>query len=131
MHKSKKDDQLFQKVEAIVGWLMEKKALDVIGLDIREYSSITEVLVIASGVNIKHNQALADWLLDKVAEMGWEYMGMEGYKLGNWILIDLNEIIVHIFLDEVRKFYNLEGLWRGANRVPLKTKEQEMAHEDV
>lgn len=130
MEKQKENEKdVTEKVKAIIKWLIEKKAMDVIALDIRDFGSITDVLVIASGVNVRHNQALADWLLDKIAEMGWEYLGMEGYKLGNWILIDLNEIIVHIFLDETREFYNLEGLWRGAKKIFLKAKE--IVHEGV
>ncbi|WP_461834457.1 ribosome silencing factor [Desulfothermus sp.] len=116
------------KVENIANWLLEKKAKDVVSIDISEFGSITDVIIIASSVNTRHNQALADFVLEKVSENKWEYLGMEGYKAGNWILIDLNEIIVHLFLEEIREFYNIEGLWRGAKMTSFKSKE--MAHEE-
>ena len=116
------------KVENIANWLLEKKAKDVVSIDISEFGSITDVIIIASSVNTRHNQALADFVLEKVSENKWEYLGMEGYKAGNWILIDLNEIIVHLFLEEIREFYNIEGLWRGAKMTSFKPKE--MAHEE-
>ncbi len=113
------NELLIEKIETIAKWLAEKKAKHIVALDIREFGSITDVLMIASGVNIRHNQALADWILEKISEKRWEYLGMEGYKVGNWILIDLNEIIVHIFLEETREFYNIEGLWRKAKEIDL------------
>lgn len=114
-----KKDMLMAKTEKVVSWLMDKKAKNIVSLDIREFGSITDVLIIASAVNVRHNQALADFILDKVSEEKWEYLGMEGYKVGNWILIDLNEIIVHLFLEESREFYNLEGLFRQAKKIQL------------
>jgi len=117
------------KVENIANWLLEKKAKDVVSIDISEFGSITDVIIIASSVNTRHNQALADFILEKVSEKKWEYLGMEGYKPGNWILIDLNEIIVHLFLEETREFYNIEGLWKEAKKTSFKSKE--MAHEEL
>lgn len=114
-----KNELIFKKVETIAKWLAEKKAKDIVALDIRDFGSITDILIIASGINIRHNQALADWILDKIAEKKWEYLGMEGYKVGNWILIDLNEVIIHIFSNETREFYNIEGLWRKAKKIEL------------
>ncbi|GAB6161536.1 ribosome silencing factor [Desulfothermus naphthae] len=116
------------KVENIANWLLEKKAKDVVSIDISEFGSITDVIIIASSLNPRHNQALADFVLEKVSENKWEYLGMEGYKPGNWILIDLNEIIVHLFLEETREFYNIEGLWRGAKKTFFESKE--MTHEE-
>lgn len=114
-----KNELIFKKVETIAKWLAEKKAKDIVALDIRDFGSITDILIIASGINIRHNQALADWILDKISEKKWEYLGMEGYKVGNWILIDLNEVIIHIFSNETREFYNIEGLWRKAKKIEL------------
>ncbi len=106
-----------EKVERIVQWLKEKKAKDIVALDIRKFASITDVLIIATGINIPHNKSLADFILEKVSEEGWEYLGLEGYTPGNWILIDLNELLIHLFLEETREFYDLEGLWRDARRL--------------
>ncbi|GAB6888391.1 ribosome silencing factor [Desulfothermus okinawensis JCM 13304] len=121
-------DNTDYKVQSIANWLIEKKAKDIISIDISDFGSITDVIIVASSVNIRHNQALADFVLEKVSENRWEYLGMEGYKAGSWILIDLNEIIVHLFLEETREFYNIEGLWRGAKKTSYKVKE--MAHEE-
>ncbi len=114
---AKKEVPLEEKGLKIREWLEEKKAEDIVLLDIRDYGSITDLLILATGANTRHNQSLADWILEKVSEEEWEYLGMEGYKAGNWILIDLNEVLVHIFSREVREFYNLEALWRDARRL--------------
>ncbi len=101
----------------IVAWLREKQAEDVLSLDVRDISSCTEAMVIVSAQNMRHAQALADWTLTKLGETGMEVLGIEGYHPGHWILVDANDVVLHIFQTEYRTFYNLDGLWREAPRL--------------
>ncbi|GAB6059739.1 ribosome silencing factor [Desulfonatronum parangueonense] len=96
---------------AIAAWLEEKKGGNVNVLDVSPFSSVADVMVIVTAQGPRHAQALADWLLEKFAENGVSYLGMEGYSEGSWILVDGNDILIHIFQEEMRKFYNLDGLW--------------------
>lgn len=100
-----------EKAITMVNWLEEKQAAQVLALDIHAVCSVAETLIIVSASNLRHAQALADWLKNKTKENKIEFLGMEGYSLGNWILMDFNEIIVHIFQEEYRHFYHIEGLW--------------------
>ncbi|SDB26230.1 ribosome silencing factor RsfS/YbeB/iojap [Desulfonatronum thiosulfatophilum] len=96
---------------AVAAWLEEKKGVNVNVLDVSPFSSVADVMVIVTAQGPRHAQALADWLLEKFAENGGSYLGMEGYSEGLWILVDANDILIHIFQEETRKFYNLDGLW--------------------
>jgi ribosome-associated protein len=106
-----------EKMRFTAGLLDEKQANDIAALDVAGICGIAEGLVIVSASSVRHAQALADHLLAAAKEHGVEYMGMEGYKGGSWILVDLNDVLVHIFHPETRQFYNLEGLWSEAGRV--------------
>lgn len=103
-----------EKLELIAGWLEEKQARDGLGLEVRGISSLTDYMLIATGRNIRHVQSLADWLSKKAKEENVEFLGMEGYQSAQWILVDMNDIIVHLFLPETRESFNLEGLWAKA-----------------
>ncbi len=96
---------------SIAEWLEEKKGKDVAVLDVSPFSSVADVMIIVTTQGARHTQALADWLLEKYAENSLSYLGMEGYAEGLWILVDSNDILVHIFQEDSRKFYNLDGLW--------------------
>jgi ribosome-associated protein len=118
-HNTKDFDQAdyIQKVKKIVRWLEEKQGKNIIGLDIHHKNTLTEALIIVSAVNYRHAQALTDWLLKKCAEHSIEFLGLEGYHPGSWILIDCNDVVVHIFQQEFREFYNIEGLWSESPRL--------------
>lgn len=103
-----------EKARLVAGWLEDKQALDILGLDLRGLSEATESMIVVSARNLRHAKALADHLLHMVAENSWEMLGMEGYKTGEWVLVDLNDVVVHIFQPAVRDFFNLEGLWAKA-----------------
>lgn len=102
------------KVESIAGWLEDKKAKDIVALDVRAMNNLTEAVLIASASTIRHAQALADGLLQYFKDQGYELLGMEGYQMGTWILIDANDVVIHIFQEQARSFYHLESLWTGA-----------------
>ncbi|MBT8763028.1 ribosome silencing factor [Desulfohalobiaceae bacterium Ax17] len=116
---------VLDKLKIVGNWLHEKKGQQVLGLDVREISNVFEGVLIVTAQNVRHAQALADYVLEKVGENKWEYMGMEGYKGGDWILLDLNDVIVHIFLADTRQFYNLEGFWARGKEVDLDLDEEQ------
>lgn len=107
------------KAVLVAGWLLEKKARDVLALDVADINPICEAMVVVSAANVRQAQALADHVLECCAEEGISYLGMEGYRLGQWVLLDLNDVTVHIFQEDVRPFYNLEGLWSEGEGIPL------------
>ena len=98
-------------VEKVVGILEDKKARDIDVIDISEVSTLTDFFVICNGTSITHIKTLADELEFKMAEAGYRYSHKEGYNSARWILMDYGEVVVHIFHEEDRSFYNLERLW--------------------
>ena len=101
--------------------LEEKKASDVLALDVSSYSGAFEGIVLASAHGRRHCRALADNLLEQVKKNSIEFLGMEGYQEGEWILLDLNDVIVHIFTRETRIFYNLEGFWAKGKTISIQS----------
>lgn len=97
--------------ELIVKALDDLKAIDIKVLDVRDQTTITDTMVICSSTSNRHAQALANTVMVKAKEQGFMPLGMEGQSAGEWILVDLNQVIVHIMLPRVRDFYNLEKLW--------------------
>lgn len=91
--------------------LDDLKAKDVISLDVRSLTSLADVMVIASGTSSRHVKSLADNVLEKVKAAGFRPLGQEGERDGEWILIDLAGVIVHVMLPATRAFYDLERLW--------------------
>lgn len=107
-----------EKSLLLAGWLDEKQGTDIVIMDVARMSSVTDVTVIVSARGMKHAQALADAVLARAAESAIEFLGMEGYQSGEWILMDLNDVLIHIFQGELREFYNIEGMWSEAPRIP-------------
>lgn len=97
--------------ELVVGALDDLKGVDVCRIDVRGKTSITDVLVIASGTSERHVRALADRVVERAGENGVRPLGVEGERGGDWILVDLGDVVVHVMSREKRDFYNLEKLW--------------------
>ena len=114
-----------EKAKAVATWLRDKKAMDIVALDVRGISPITESLVVATATSVRHAQGLANHVLDKVSEEKLEYLGLEGSQQGSWILIDLNDVLIHIFQADNRQFYNIEGLWSEGTPIELPFHEDE------
>ena len=108
------DVPLEEKLEAVVTWLEEHKAARVVSIDMAEQGSFAEALVIASATSVRHAQSLADGIGEMCRARNYEYLRMEGYTAGQWILVDLNDIVVNVFLEPVRELYGLEALWSKA-----------------
>lgn len=102
-------DQLRELVHSA---LEDMKARDITELDVRGKSSVTDYMVIASGTSKRHVMSVAQDLLEKVKAAGLLPVGTEGQGVGDWILVDLGDVIVHVMMPDARSFYDLERLWR-------------------
>lgn len=100
----------------------DKKAVNMIALDLREIASFTEFFLIASGMNQRQVQAIADEITEQLKkEMKRRAVRIEGYSSGEWVLLDYGDFVIHLFDKEARDFYDLERLWRDARRVEMPT----------
>lgn len=108
-------------LQIIVNALEDKKAEEIQLIDISEVSTIADYFVITNGTNMSQIQALADHVQEKLAMNGIHPRSVEGYNTANWILIDYNDILVHVFDKESRGFYDLERMWRDGNVVDIKS----------
>lgn len=98
---------------AIHAWLDEAKASDVVMIDVRGKSSVSDYMLIATGRTDRHVGAIAEQVQKKLKQQGSRVLHMEGLSNCDWVLMDLGDIVVHVFRPEVREFYNLEKLWSG------------------
>ncbi|MBS3906661.1 MAG: ribosome silencing factor [Syntrophaceae bacterium] len=96
---------------------IEKKALDPVLLDMRGISSVTDYFLICAGKSDRQVQAIARSIEEALQKEGVRPLGQEGAIHGKWILMDYNDVVVHIFLEPVRTFYDLEGIWGDAVRI--------------
>ena len=97
--------------------LEEKKAEDIRVLDISGVTVVADYFVIANGSNPNQVQALVDNVQEKLYKAGYEMKQLEGYRQGGWVLIDFNDIIVHVFDKENRAFYDLERIWKDGKEI--------------
>lgn len=95
----------------------EKKALDIVILDVDKISSITDYFVICSAINGRQLHAIADEIDKQMKKISVVKFGMEGYREAKWVLIDYGDFIVHIFEKEIRGYYDLELLWGDAPKI--------------
>ena len=103
---------------AVVEALEDKKAKDILALDVRKLTSLFDYMVIASGDTGRQTNALARNVQDKLKELGAHVYGVEGEQSGEWVLVDLGDIVVHVMQPTVRQYYNLEELWSAAKKAP-------------
>ena len=95
---------------------LDKKAHDVVVLDLEGLCSFSDSFVICSGTSVRQTQSIADNVEEKLRQAGTRPAHMEGYSGGEWILIDYLDFVVHIFTERTREFYDLERLWRAGKR---------------
>jgi ribosome-associated protein len=106
-----------EKALLIVETALQKKPVNPIALQVEGLCSFSEYFLILSGTSTRQTQALAGHLRTALGKKGIRPLGVEGEEPGQWILMDYDEVIVHIFLDTVRDFYDVEGLWIDAPRL--------------
>ena len=99
--------------DVVLGALAELKAVDVRALDVRGITDITDTMVVASGTSDRHVKSIADRVVQRCKEAGFRPYGMEGERDGEWVLLDLQDVVLHVMLPRVREFYALERLWEG------------------
>jgi ribosome-associated protein len=99
--------------DVVLGALAELKAVDVKALDVRGLTDITDTMVVASGTSDRHVKSLAERVTQRCKEAGFRPYGIEGERDGEWVLLDLQDVVLHVMLPRVREFYALEKLWQG------------------
>ncbi|MBS99996.1 MAG: ribosome silencing factor [Oceanospirillaceae bacterium] len=107
--------QIDQLVNLVQGALEDMKARDVVTLDVTGKSSVTDWMVVASGTSKRHVISVAQDVLDKVKEAGLKPVGVEGQEAGDWVLVDLGDVVVHVMMPDARSFYDIERLWSFDN----------------
>jgi ribosome-associated protein len=115
------------KASAISEAALDRKAQRVIGLDVREVSSFADTFIVATGTSDRHLRSIADSIQATLSALGERPLGTEGYEEGRWILIDCDDVIVHLFQSEIRDHYDLERLWSDAPALELEPAEQSVA----
>ena len=111
--------ETLEAVEIAVRAAEEKKATEIVALDLREIASFTEYFVICTGANTRQVQAISNSVEDELRKAGKRPLHIEGYSTGEWILLDYGDFIMHVFSNSSRRFYDLERLWRDAGPVKL------------
>ena len=107
-----KENQLSEAIEAA----LDKKAQDPVVLELGEICSFTDYFLICTGTSARHNQAIAEYIEETLKKDGVRPLHIEGYKEGEWILLDYVDFVVHILSVRAREFYDLERLWRAGRR---------------
>ena len=97
--------------DLVVDALDDVKAKDIVRLDVRNMTTVTDYMIVASGTSNRHVKALVENVAEKAKEAGHRAIGIEGEEGGEWVLLDLQDTLVHVMLPKVREFYNLEKLW--------------------
>jgi ribosome-associated protein len=112
--------ELDERVRLALHAASERKAHDLVVLDLREVASFTDYFIITSGTNVRQVQAVADAVQEQLRkQLGVKPARVEGYNSAEWVLLDYGDFIFHVFEEKSRRFYDLERLWRDASRVPL------------
>ena len=109
----------WDKALLLTRFALEKKARDLVVMEVGEMTSIADYFIICSGSSDRQVQSIAQGIEENLSEAGHPPLSVEGVHRGHWVLMDFSDVIVHIFYEPVREFYDLEGLWGHAPRVDL------------
>jgi ribosome-associated protein len=114
-------DVVDASLEVFFKIILGKKAVNVVALDVRELTSIADVFIICSGRSNRQVSALADHIERELRKQKIKPLSVEGAAEGQWVLMDYGYVVIHVFFESVRQFYDLEGLWSDARRIPVPT----------
>jgi ribosome-associated protein len=109
----------WEKALLLTRFALDKKACDLVVLDVREHTSIADYFIVCSGRSDRQVQSIAQGIEEAAAEEGLRPYAVEGTQRGHWALIDFSDVIVHVFYEPVREFYDLDGLWSHAPKAKL------------
>jgi ribosome-associated protein len=109
----------WEKTLLLTRLALEKKAYDLVVLNVRELTSIADYFILCSGRSDRQVQSIAQGLGENAADEGVKPFAVEGAQRGHWVLMDFSDVIVHVFYEPVREFYDLDGLWGHAPRATL------------
>lgn len=103
--------QTAELVSFIQDKIDDMKGRDIVTLDVRGKSSVTEFMIVCSGTSNRHTKSIADYVAAEAKKAGIAALGIEGQASGEWVLLDLDDVVVHVMLEDSRNFYQLEKLW--------------------
>jgi len=106
-------------IDLYVKAALGKKAIDVIALNVRELTSFTDVFIICSGRSNRQVSAIAEHIHVNLKKHDIRPLSIEGMKEGHWVLLDYGHVVIHVFYEPIREFYDLEGLWADAEKIPI------------
>jgi ribosome-associated protein len=117
---NKPDNSLDPTLDLYINAVMGKKALDLVVLDVRKLTSFSDIFIICSGRSNRQVSAIAEYVEVNLKKHDIKPLSVEGKKEGHWVLLDYGHVIIHVFYEPVRAFYDLEGLWIDAKRIDTK-----------
>jgi len=118
-------DQTKKLSDWVINELEQMKAKNIKVLDVAALTTITDVMIIASGTSTRHVKSLANSLISEAKKSNYKPLGIEGENQGDWVLVDLGDVIAHIMIPETRDFYQLEKLWSVAEKIAQKESSEE------
>ena len=125
--KRKAASQIPQNLKNLIDACQDAKGLDIALLDVSTVSDVTDFMLIVNGRSDRQTQGIANKIIQASFKDGAKPTAIEGLDTGHWILIDLNDVIVHVFHEPMREHYNLEGLWMDATRFEIPEPTQQAA----
>jgi ribosome-associated protein len=116
-----------EKARLCLEIIRERKAIDPILMEVGRLTSFTDYFLVASGNSSRQVQAISQHMARRLREEGFRPIGIEGEQEGHWVLMDYGDVVIHVFYQPVREFYDLEGLWTEAPRVEIDEKKNKKA----